>query len=147
MTPSELLKAMTSRSENRKGVESPFDFSEFSVINGWNTVYDFGKRILGLAAFIAVSTALVPLWSPGQTALQYQMDENTRQIRLLQNVPQDISVLKQEMSDTRMEIRDIRDSVESIRVFAFTSCVGMLAFLASWVFNLFGGKLRRKETP
>jgi hypothetical protein len=133
------------RSDSRTDTSSPFDFSDFSVISGWNTVYDFGKRIAGLAAFVIVSTALIPLWSPGQTALQYQLNENTRQIQLLQNVPADLAVVKQEISDLRSEVHDTKESINSIKYELTLGGVGTLAFLASWIFNLFGGKLRQRK--
>ncbi len=127
------------------------DFTHFSVINGWNTVYDFGKRILGLASFLVFAAALVPFWSPSQTALEYRVNAQNEAIRelhdSLRDVPSDIAVLKNEMAQLRESQKSTSDSVQQIRTTAFTSTAGMLVFLASWLFNIFGGRaLARKES-
>lgn len=127
------------------------DFTHFSVINGWNTVYDFGKRILGLASFLVFAAALVPFWAPGQSALEFRINSQNEAIRELhdnlRDVPSDIAVLKRDIVELRDEQKNTSDAVQQIRTTAFTSTAGMLVFLLSWLFNIFGGKvIRKKET-
>jgi len=139
-----------SRSISRTLHIGRLDFTNFSVINGWNTVYDFGKRILGLAAFFVFAAALIPFWMPGQTALEYRVNSQNEAIRelhdSLREVPSDIAVLKHDIIELRDEQKVTAEAVSQIRTTAFTSTAGMLVFLASWLFNIFGGRaIARKE--
>ena len=129
-----------------------FDFTDFSVMKGWNTVYDFGKRIMALAAFIAFAAALVPLWSPGQTALDYRLMQHEAEITALQSIvkdmPSQIAVINQKIDDLSVRQKATADSLDKIQAFAFTSALGVLAFVMSWLFNAFGGRAigKRRDT-
>ena len=129
-----------------------FDFTDFSVIKGWNTVNDFGKRILGLAAFIVVVSAMFPLWSPGQTALDYRLMQHEVEIAALQatvkDMPSQIAVINQRLEDQTVRLNKVSDSIDRIQVFSFTATLGVLAFIGSYLFNIFGGKTfgKRRDT-
>ena len=148
----EALTAMLSRSVLGTKTFLVFDFTDFSVIGGWNNVYDFGKRIMALAAFIAFAAALVPLWSPGQTALDYRLMQHENEIAALQStvrdMPSQIAVINQKIDNLQTKQKDTSDSLERIQTCAFLSTVGVLGFVCSWLFNVFGAKVvgKRRDT-
>lgn len=118
------------------------DWSEFSFRTGWNNVYDFGKRIAGLAAFIVVSSALVPIWSPSQTVEQYQLNENARQLHEISNVlpglVTDVAVIKEHLASMDRRAIETQQSVDSLKNTGTWVIFGMLAWMAKEIFGYFG---------
>ncbi len=137
------------RSKNRTSVSIHLDWSEFSIVHGWNTVYDYGKRIAAMAAFLVVCASLVPLWSPGQSALDYRLQQHESQLQELKGVPSQIAVINQKLDEQSEKTKEIGDSVDKISAFAFTAAVGVLVFLLSWLFKAFGGQAlkNRRDQP
>lgn len=121
------------------------DFSDFSVTRGWNTVYDFGKRIAGFAAFIAFSAAIVPLWSPSQTALQYQLSEHTEELKALKDVPRDIAVIQGDIHRLQDQEHQNAEGISRIDTRQLEGMAGALACVVGWIFNMLGGKFFKKE--
>lgn len=115
------------------------DLTDFSIITGWNTVYDFGKRIAGLSAFIVVAAALFPLWSPSQdSALIYQLNDNTRQLQLLAGVPTQIAVMQEQMLQ-------MRATMEAIKTTGTFLIVGLVGWMGKEIFQFLGGRMRRED--
>lgn len=121
------------------------DWSNFSVKSGWDSVESFGKRVCGLAAFVLVSASLFPIWTPGQSRLEYQLNENTRQLQQLSTVPTDIAIIKEKIAGMESRIKDDGDNITQIKNTAFTASAGMLCWMAIQLFQFFGGNAKRKQ--
>lgn len=134
---------MTALFRSRIGTDQGYviDFTGFSVTSGWNTVYDFGKRIAGLAAFIAFSAALFPIWSPSQTAVeQYQLNDLTARVQTLSSLPADVAVIKEHLVEMERRETETQASVEALRTTGTVIILGMLAWMAKELFMFFGTK-------
>jgi len=134
-----MIPAVSIRSVFRKKVPFFIDFSGFSLKSGWDSVYDYGKRVAGLGAFVVIAAALFPIWLPSQTAMQYQLDEHTRQLANLQNVPTDLAVLKAQVA-TQKEVLD------GLTTKATMIIIGLVAWMGKEIFEYMGGKIGKRET-
>lgn len=105
----------------------------------------FGKRVGGLAAFVLVAASLFPIWTPGQSRLEYQLNENTRQLQALSSVPTDIAIIKERLAAMEVRARENAEGISQIRTAAFMGAFGMLSWMAVQLFTFFGGKTRRQQ--
>lgn len=121
------------------------DWSGFSLKSGWNSMEAFGKRVGGLAAFVLVAASLFPIWTPGQSRLEYQLNENTRQLQALSSVPTDIAIIKERLAAMEVRARENAEGIAQIRTAAFMGAFGMLSWMAVQLFTFFGGKTRRQQ--
>ena len=99
---------------------------------------EYGKRLAALAAFVVVASALFPIWSPGQSPLQFQLDEHTRQLANLQTVPVDIAVLKNQM-------QAVQSAVDSQNTKLWSVIIGGALWMAKEMFQMLGGKIGMKK--
>lgn len=123
------------------------DFSGFSLKSGWDNVYDFGKRVAGLAAFVCVAAALFPVWSPSQIPLQYELQselrQHTRQLRDLETVPTDVALIKQQMSVIDRRQLDTQNALDGLQSKAWMIIIGMMAWMGKEIFQFMGGKFTK----
>lgn len=120
------------------------DCSSFNVLSGWGNVYDFGKRIAGLAAFVLFAASLFPIWVPGQSRLEYQVADNAEKIRALSSVPADLAVIKVQVAALDKRMEENSGDLNQIKNQVSLGLYGLLVGIISWLFNLFGGKVFKK---
>ena len=108
--------------------------------------FDYSKKIMGFAAFIVVSAALVPilLTSQTQSARDYQLEDNTRQLRQLSSVPTDIAVIRTQVESLSKQVQQTQVSVESLRETGVYLILGMLGWMAKELFSFLSQKVKQK---
>ena len=112
----------------------------------WSMFFDYSKKIMGFAAFIVVSAALVPilLTSQTQSARDYQLEDNTRQLRQLSSVPTDIAVIRTQVESLSKQVQQTQVSVESLRETGVYLILGMLGWMAKELFSFLSQKVKQK---
>lgn len=127
------------------------DMSDFSLKSGWDNVYDFGKRIAGLAAFICVAATIVPIWAPSQIPLEYELQselrQHTRQLRDLETVPTDVALIKQQMTAMVKQQADTQTSLDGLQSKAWMIILGLLAWMGKEIFQFMGGRFTKRNGP
>ncbi len=121
------------------------DWSEFSLRTGWGTVYDIGKRIACLSAFLVASSMLLPIWSPGQTELKYEVADNARRIEDLRRdvagLPTRVALLEQGAINIQKDLSAIKTGQDEINAKLWGAIASFALWAAAKLFAVFGGKI------
>lgn len=121
------------------------DLSTFSVRAGWNSFEIFTKRVGGIVVVGFLLAAWFTLLAPGQSRLEYQSNENSRQLQSLSSVPTDLATIKEKLIHIEERVKENTEDIVQNRTAAFVVLCGMLSWVATHLFTFFGGRIRRPE--
>lgn len=103
-------------------------------------MYNYGKRIIGLALFVVVVSVIFPLWSPSQTPERYEFTPMERQVAAVGHLETDVAVLKEQLTDITRRQVETQQAIEGMQTKVLIGLLGILVAVVKMILGSFGAR-------